>query len=702
MRVSSLVAIATAIAVPRAYAQAAPTVDEALYSCKKKQTAVQITLKPETELKDLLAWAVGFTCKKFVADPRIIASGRKVTLIAPGAQSPAQAYEMFITALAAMGYTVVKNGDLFKIVEAQTSRGSSLPIYRDTPPESEQMVRYVMKPSYTQPETLKLAFGSLKSDAGDIQSIGSLLLITDHASNVRDMLSIAKLVDVPGASDGIYAIPVKHADASKLVDKLSTLLGMGTTTAKPEAAATTATAAIPTKLLVDDRTNTLMLTGSEASYQRVKALVERLDIALDIEGGNSMHVYQLGSAVADELARTLNDAIQSGGNAGATDGKRNPLAAVEGPVKVISDKSTNKLIVMASGRDFLAIRDVIRQLDVPRRQVYIEAMILEVQVGSGLDVGTSSHGTLPGTNGSLLVGGVQAPDLRSTRLDTLLTASGLIGGIIGKPLPVASQSLLGKTVPSYAVLFQALADSARTNILSTMPIIVVDNEQAKYVVGQNVPYKKGVMPTNPAISSTTVSTNIDRKDLVLQLEIKPHISTDDTVLLEVKQSSEDLGEDDRELGPSWTTRSIETRVLVRDQQTIVLGGLMQQREIVGTTKVPLLGDIPLLGYLFKYTSKSKRKMNLLVMLTPYIIKDHLELEAIRARKQREHEEFVGSFRVLDNAVLQPRIDYRRKRGLVEEINRTLQDIEADDALRESIKPPVYVAPGPVEAAVTSR
>jgi general secretion pathway protein D len=681
MRVSSCLAIIVALATvwssPANAEDAAAPVDAALYSCKKKQTAVEITLKPEIELKELVAWAVGFTCKKFVWEPRIVASGRKVTLIAPGVQSPAQAWEMFVTALASMGYAVVKSGNLLRIVESQGSRATSLEIYgKDAPPDSEQMVRYVMKPAYAQAETLKLAFGSLKSDAGDIQTIGSLLLITDHASNVRDMLSIAKLVDVAGASDGIYAIPVKHADAAKLADKLGSLLGTST----------------PAKVLVDDRTNTLLLTGSEAAFQRVKALVERLDIALDIDGGTTMHVYQLGSAVADELAKTLNDAIQSSG-ANAKDSK---LAAVEGPVRVISDKSTNKLIVMASGRDFLAVRDVIRQLDVPRRQVYIEAMILEVQLGDGLDIGTSSHGALPGTNGSLLLGGVQAPDLRSTRLDTLLSATGLIGGIIGKPLPVTSQALLGKTVPSYAVLFQALADTSRTNILSTMPIIVVDNEQAKYKVGQNVPYKKGVLPTSTITPATTLSTNIDRKDLVLELEIKPHISTDDSVLLEVKQSSEDLGEDHPELGPAWTTRSIETRVLVRDQQTIVLGGLMQQREIVGTTKVPLLGDIPLLGYLFKYTTKSKRKMNLLVMLTPYIIKDHLELEAIRARKQREHEEFVGSFRVLDNATLEPRIDYRRKRGLVEEINRALQDVEADTALRESIKPPVYVTPGVIE------
>jgi general secretion pathway protein D len=714
MRVCSLVlSIVLLVSSSAAFAEPSPATDESLYSCKKNPTAVEITLKPEIELKELVAWVVGFTCKRFVFDPRIVATGRKVTLIAPGKQSPAQAYEMFVTALAAMGYSVVPSGNLMKIVETQSSRTSSLAIYRKEPPaNSEQMVRYVMKPSYTQPETLKLAFGSLKSEAGDIQTIGSLLLITDHASNVRDMLSIAKLVDVAGASDGIYAIPIKHADATKLADKLSALLGVGGATpgtaigpAKHggSPAATVETAAVPTKLLVDDRTNTLMLTGSEAAYMRVKALVERLDVALDIDGGTAMHVYQLGSAVAEELAKTLTEALQSGGAStrptGGSEGRRDPLAAVEGPVRVISDKPTNKLIVMASGRDFLAIRDVIRQLDVPRRQVYIEAVVLEVQVGNGLAVGTSAHGALPGTSGSLLMGGVQAPDLRSTSPDKLVSGNGLLGGLLG-PKHTALSHLLGQSFPSYAILVQALADTSRTNILSTMPIIVVDNEQAKYKVGENIPYTRGTVPANPAAPGLNQLQNIDRKDLVLELEIKPHISTDDAVLLEVKQSGEDRGEDHPVLGPSWTTRSIETRVLVRDQQTIVLGGLMQHREITTTAKVPLLGDLPLLGYLFKYSRKTRKKLNLLVMLTPYIIKDHLELEAIRARKQREHEEFFGSLRAFEGAILQPRIDYRRKRGLIEEINRAILDVEADQAARESLRPPVHVTPGPIEVEST--
>jgi general secretion pathway protein D len=290
---------------------------------------------------------------------------------------------------------------------------------------------------------------------------------------------------------------------------------------------------------------------------------------------------------------------------------------------------------------------------------------------------------------------VQAPDLKSTNLSTLTAASGLIGGLIGSSLP-GSSALFGKSIPSYAVLFQALADTSHTNILSTMPIIVVDNEQAKYKVGTNVPYAKGVLPTSPTTATSSLTTNIEREPLLLELSIKPHISTDDSVLLEVQQASKDMTDDKSPLGPTWTERSVDTRVVIRDQQTVVLGGLMQTRETRSESKVPILGDVPILGHLFKYTNKGHKKMNLLILLTPYIIKDNLDLEAIRTRKQREYEEFAGSFRNLDGQPYLPRIDYGRKRGLIEEINRTIQDIEAEAAARASLHGHIEVTPGLVE------
>jgi general secretion pathway protein D len=235
-------------------------------------------------------------------------------------------------------------------------------------------------------------------------------------------------------------------------------------------------------------------------------------------------------------------------------------------------------------------------------------------------------------------------------------------------------------------------------VVSAPSIIALDNEEAKYKIGVNVPYEKASFS---GLGSSDVPANVqqttyDRRDLVLQLAIKPHISTDDNLLLEVKHEAEELQPQSSAGGPIWSTRAIETRVVVRDQQTVVIGGLLQERETTSTRKVPILGDIPLLGYLFKHSYKEKRKTNLVIMLTPYIVKDQLELQAIRERRLREHQEFMRSFRTLSSMPYQPRIDYARKRGLVEEINRTVADVEAEVAARSSLRQPPSVQAGVIE------
>ncbi len=735
LRLPAALALALSLALPlalptHAHAEAKATEierpvtgeDARLYNCMQGKTPVTITLKPETEVNDLLTWVMSFTCKTFVLDPRVVATGKKVTIVAPKAMMPAEAYRVFLVALATVNLALVPKGDVYRVVEAHAAKKDTVPIVpRGIPGATEEVVRYVYRPSYAQAETLKQAFGALKSDPGDIQTIGSIVLITDYASHLRDMMSLAKLIDVPGGTDGVYTIPVKHADAIKLAQKLEGFLGISAGAAAVAAAAPprprpdggaplpVEVAAIPSKIMVDDRTNTLVLASSEAGYLRVKALVERLDIPLEVEGGAAFHVYRLSSAIAEELAATLNQAIQgsaqaqptrpAGGKPAGTPATPAPAAAagdlgagLEGPVRVIGDKPSNSLIVMSSGRDFLALRSIIRELDLPRRQVYIEAMILEVAVGSGLELGASAHGALSFGNGNVAVGSMQHAEASTLSAKSIAAASLPLAGVLGKAV-----ELFGQSIPSYGVLLQAVADTSNLNVLSAPSIIALDNEEAKYKVGVNVPYERasftglggGDVPANAQ------QTSYDRRDLVLQLAIKPHISTDDNLLLEVKHEAEELlGE--LKGGPVWSTRAIETRVVVRDQQTVVIGGLLQERETADVTKVPILGDIPILGHLFKRTRKTKRKTNLVIMLTPYIVKDQLELQTIRERKLREHQEFTRSFRTLAAMPYVPRMDYGRKRGVVEEINRTATDIEADVAARASLRQLPAVLPGVVE------
>ena len=358
-------------------------------------------------------------------------------------------------------------------------------------------------------------------------------------------------------------------------------------------------------------------------------------------------------------------------------------AALEGQVRIIGDKATNSLIVTSSGRDFIAIKRVIKDLDQARRQIFIEALILEVQLAKDLSLGTSSHGGYPTARGDLLIGGVQTPNLKSLDLTSLVSANGLIGGLIGAPLS-NSQTFLGTSIPSYGLLFQALATQDNTNILSAPHIIAIDNEKAEFSVGNNIPYKAGLsfggfgLPAGGAAGAAgSIGQNIQREKLNLTLNVTPHISSNDAVRLEIEQETKDIGGSYAELGPTWAERKLKTQVIVHDQQSVVIGGLIQERDIYSVAKVPLFGDIPILGYLFKYSKKTKKKTNLLILLTPYIIKDQLDLQSIRERKVREREEFVRSFSTLNEMKYTPKTDYRRKRGVVEEINRSIQSIEQD-------------------------
>jgi general secretion pathway protein D len=724
----------------------APGEDDALYSCKKKTGQVAVTFKPETELKDLITWVMGFTCKNFILDPRIVSTGKKVTVIAPLKMSQADAYRVFLVSLSTMGLTVVPKGNVLRIVESATAKTETVPIYKKgIPADEDQMVRYILRPSYAQTEVLRAALDSIRSPAGQVQAAGNMIVITDYSSQVRDMMSLAKAIDVPGNNEGVYTIPVLHSDATALAQKLNEILGItaaagagGVNAPKPGGGRPSGapnppgtpqttediTSAVPSKILVDDRTNTLIVVSSEAGYLRVKALVDRLDILLDTEGGSAIRVYPLENALAKDLATTLNNALQGGQKAGATPGRPGqpgapPVAptpspggelgaSLEGQVRVVNDDPTNSLIVMSSGRDYIAIKDVIRRLDQPRRQIFIEALILEVTLNKELDLGTSSHGGLPVNNGSALVlGGVQTSTLKSLNVASLASLTGLIGGLVGSPL-TNSQTFLGTSIPSYAVLFQALATQDNTNILSAPHIIAIDNEKAEFSVGNNIPYQAGLsfgglgLPTGGAgstgLPAGSIGQNIQREKLTLDLNVTPHISSNDAVRLEIEQNTKDLGGKDPQLGPTWTERKLKTQVVVHDQESVVIGGLIQEREAFNVTKVPLLGDIPLLGYLFKYTTKAKKKTNLLILLTPYIIKDQLDLQNIRERKTREYREFTASFANLNDQKYEPRVDYRRKRGLVEEINRALVGVEEDQALLNAAGHRQHVSEGAVDYA----
>jgi general secretion pathway protein D len=723
-------------------ADKAPGDDPQLYSCGKARGPISVTLRPETELKDLLAWAMGFTCKNFIYESSILQRSKKLTIIAPNKMSAQQAYRLFLVSLSTMGLAVVPKGNVLRVVEAGNAKGETVPIYRKgSPADSDEVVRLVLRPQNIPAEELANALSVVKSPIGAIQPVAraGALIITDYGSNIRQMITLTRELDQPSSGEGIYTIQVKYADAVALQQKLAEILGVGQNQGgmavpmkgnqvNPGAAGvdvdnSSVATAVPSKILADERSNTLILVASEAGYLRVKGLVDRLDVEIATTSAGSVHVYRLQNAQAEELAQTLNGALSGAGNQAQGAGARRPGAAVppqgrgqidnvvgnaggaafEGQVRITHDAPTNSLVVLASARDFQALKDVVAELDTPRRQVFIEAVILELNVGNGLDLGSSFHGGYPLNDGEdgVLLGGVQGSDLKSIDVSTLAGASGLIGGLIG-PLLSNSEELLGTTIPSYAVLFQALAKSSNVNVLSSPHILTTNNEEAEISVGQNIPYQGGVTFGLGGIGGAAGvpglgSLSIQRQDIQLSMKITPAINASDMVRLKIEQEIQDVGDKDPQLGPTWTKRKIKTTVVVRDQQSIVIGGLMSDRTSYTESKVPLLGDVPILGYLFKYTKREKKKTNLLVLLTPYVINDQLDLQTILERKLRERNEFLRAFSNLDRTEFLPKTDYRRKRGLLEEINRQVLVVERDrEVLKALSERPPSVPDGPID------
>ncbi len=690
---------------------------DVLYSCGKAHGKIAVRFKPQVELEDLVAWAMGFTCKNFVYTAKIGALGSKASIVVPRMLSVEEAWRVFLVALETMNLTVVPKGQVLQIVEAAQAKAGPLPLYlRGTPSKRSQVVRKLFRPRYASSGELARAMELLKSKQGDVSELGELglVLVTDFADHIARMTELVDEVDQPRGDEAIYALAVRRVDAVELVRVLEDLLGSPRGVAapptrgrraprgKPAAGSSSERgddAAAPSKLVADARTNTLLMVASEPAYQRVRAIVGRLDVAVDGEASGSLHLYALENADAEEVAKTLQMLLSSVPHHTAAAARGGPAPSpgaaptVEGDVRVAFDKATNSLLVAATTRDYLSLSQLIRQLDRARRQVYIEATVFEVSSELGRQLGVAFHGgTKRGDN--LLLAGSQN-DLSTIDPGGSLTKLGMVGAVFGKSIP-GIESLLGQSLPSFGVLIQALAGRSIIDILSSPHILTADNQRALISVGENIPYKSRVtsLPsgTDSATSSLLAGQSIERQNVALTLELTPHVSGDDSIRLDLKLEKSDLKSDDFEgLGPSWTTSKLENSVVVHDQETLVIGGMVSDKNETYEKKVPLLGDLPLLGVLFRSSNKKKTKVNLLIVITPHIISDRIDAQRILDRRMRERDEFIGALDSFERSAPRHDVDYRSKRGLVAEIERTVAGIERERVARRRLEQEV-VAP----------
>ncbi|MBI4412374.1 MAG: type II secretion system secretin GspD [Deltaproteobacteria bacterium] len=627
----------------------------------------------DVEIKDLIKQISKATGTNFLIDDKIKG---KITIISEKPMTKDMAYQAFLSALEVMGYTTVMTpGGLVKVVDTKASITEPLEIFKDETPNTDKYVTRIVQVKNISANEISSVIKGLVSKDGNLFAYPSTnsLILTDSGSNIDRILKIIHELDQEGPQEVIQIIPIRYADSKDIAEKVSSLFedasakGKTTTARRSTARRGAETAAeleeTPSisKVITDERTNSIIILGSKRSIIKVRALISQLDTPVGGVSG-AIHVYYLKHANAKEMAEVLSSFVSGGKKTDkskktgttATTGADTATAAsskestaataasleLTGEVKITADEGTNALVITASPKDYETLVElVLNKLDIPRRQVYLEAVVMELSVTKTKTIGFSGNmGNVFSMFGNDITSfGAILPTFPST-ISSIAGASGGAAGGIASERTISFTDSSGATIeiPAVSAILQALQSDTDVNILSTPSILTLDNQEAEITVGNEV----GV-PGTTTISSGVSSTSVTREDTGISLIITPQVSESNTVRLEIEQEITGIvGAADPVLGPTFTKRSVKTVVVAHDKQTIVIGGLIDDTHTVGTNKVPLLGDIPVLGNLFKNRTTSKEKTNIIVFITPYIIRERADYLEILKKKIEERNLFI--------------------------------------------------------------
>jgi general secretion pathway protein D len=698
---------------PAAKGTPAPEAIRPETKCVPLQGRFMLTFN-KADIVDVLEQASRWTCRNF-AYTEDIARG-KITLLSKTPVTADEAYAAFLVALNTNNITVYATGRYYKLIRSADAKKNPIPLYTDPEsgtPANEQPITKVIRLSYADADQMKGIVSNFTSPQGsDVVSIPpDMLIITDVGLNIRRIERILETVDRAGSGDLVRIVQIRYAAAKDIADKINQIFqaqgrpggakrllapaGRPTPGAPAPGQPAPAQPSAPgeqvsvSKIIPDDRTNKLIVIADEKSFQRILELIEQLDVPGGGEGG--IHVVFLRYAGAEELAQTLSNLAQGKARSTAPGGAA-PLPAAlggqprpatpapaggggaataelfSGEVKITADKTQNALLIQASAADFATMSRLIDKLDRARRQVFVEAVILEVGLRDETQLGVGAHTAIPfnykGDTGIIPIAS-EPGRVTSFNLSSVVQLGGFLTGFAG---PTSTElSKLGINIPSIGVFIQALQSSSDVNVLSTPHIVAIDNEESEITVGQNVPFQAGYAPQGlsnllsagttggTAATATTLGSTlgltglsglyapIQRQPVELRMKIKPQISEGGNVRLIMDVQNEEITSNDQVLGPTTSKRTVKTQVLAKDQSTIVLGGLIQERSIRSVKKVPLFGSLPLIGWLFRDTVTQKQKTNLLVFLTPYIIRDESDYRRIYERKRKEQQDFIDQF-----------------------------------------------------------
>ncbi len=566
----------------------------------------------DTDINAVIEAVAKLTGRNFIIDPRVKG---KVTVITHKALTPDEVYQVFLSLLKVHGFAAVPGTHAIKIVpEVNAKQDTIRTVRRARLDEGDELVTEVIPIQHVAAAQLVPILRPLVPQRGHLAAYpqSNVLIISDSAGNVARLSEIIARID-QAVNQEIEVIPLKNAVASEIVAVIKQLYPA---TAKDKTGTT---------LVADDRTNSVLLGGDKAKRLQLRALISHMDIPLEISGNTT--VIYLRYAKAKDLVPVLTGVTKTLGKTGK--GKK---VSARTDINIQADESSNALVINAPPNILRSIRAVVRQLDIRRAQVLIEAILAEVSYSKSSELGIqwAFDGT-EGGNKNGPIGLINFPSFGSGILGLLESPPQAAAAMSGLSLGLGSFNSNGD--PQLAMLIRALAGDANTNILSTPSLVTLDNEEAKIVVGQNVPFVTGQY-ANTGGGTTPVNPfqTIERQDVGLTLRIKPQINEGNAVKLEIDQEISSLTSSTVGADLITNKRQITTNVMVEDGQILVLGGLIEDNLIEGEQKVPGLGDIPLVGWLFKYKSVRKTKTNLMAFIRPVILKNRTIQNQYTSRK----------------------------------------------------------------------
>jgi general secretion pathway protein D len=599
------------------------------------------------DISTMVKFISDLTGKNFVMDDRVKG---KISVFSPAKLSNDEAFNVFTSVLELKGFTVVQAGKIYKIIPTTAAKQAGMKIFTDEergPVNEAYVARVINLDHIAAPEAVTFLQPVVSKD-GYISSFGpsNMVLVVDSALNIQKLLGIIELIDIDQQREKAEMVFLKNASAETAAKVVQEWLKSKDKSGK--AAAQGATGAGGSGIVVPDtRLNALIVFGSDQDKEDVKKLVALIDV-VPPSTSSKVNVYYLENADATEVAKVMDGVVKgsaatpSSGAAGTATPQQSPFEG--GKITITPDKATNSLVIMASPNDYQNLLQVIQKLDKRRRQVFVEALIAEITPSKLKDLGLEWGMIGAASDGKYAsVGGLYDPQGSISTILSALSTSGF---------STLFTSNLGTTPANFAAVLKALDSKGAVNVLSTPTILTSDNKEAEIFVGQNVPIITG---TN--LSSTGLSQqSVDRKDVGIKLKITPQISEGEYVKLDISQEISAVTPNKGQATDIvTTTRSAKTSIVVKDKETVVIGGLIQDQENETVSKVPFLGDIPGLGWLFKSVHKDRTKTNLMIVLTPRIIRGEAEMTEITDGQKKKFDDSVKMDKPFSlNEVIQPK------------------------------------------------